>query len=63
MSGKADDAGGLAPGKDGNETRCKKDRKDVKALVGYYKLEVTLYMKAVVSGVLYSRFRKTLATE
>ena len=35
MLGKADDAGGLAPGKEENEARCKKDRKDVKVLVGY----------------------------
>ena len=35
MSGKADDAGGLAPGKEENKARCKKDRKDVKALDGY----------------------------
>ncbi len=35
MSGKADDAGGLAPGKEENEARRKKDRKVVKILVGY----------------------------
>ena len=35
MSGKADDAVGLAPGKEENEARRKKDRKDIKVLVGY----------------------------
>ncbi len=35
MLGKADDAGGLASGKEENEARHEKGRKDVKVLVGY----------------------------